>query len=31
MTTVMLMMMAMTNVVEIEVNLILKLFVGLAT
>jgi len=27
----MLMMMAMTNVVEIEVNLILKLFVGLAT
>ena len=31
MTTMMLMMMAMTNVVEIEVNLILKLFVGLAT
>jgi len=27
----MLMMMAMTNVVEIEVNLIMKLFVGLAT
>jgi len=27
----MLMMMAMTNMVEIEVNLILKLFVGLAT
>ena len=31
MTTMMLMMMAMTNVVEIEVNLIMKLFVGLAT
>jgi len=31
MTTKMLMMMAMTNMVEIEVNLILKLFVGLAT